>query len=170
MYKSIFEQVNRYDTILEDTLNLNKDVLYIYNKMFRSFIINLRKQQINKNIKDLLKQKNDILFGIVNSNELNSSSCKKSNLVSPILIYCGIFKDSENSTDYNNKKMMLSLNYEAINLLRISDFNLEVANHLLSKSNFKTLDLEINGTRIKSSIYHELSHWVRDALHNRYGS
>lgn len=142
----------------EKTFEITKDVDYIYkNGKFQDFIKKYSAGEF-PNKSEILSEI-DVEFGRIESIKLPSSDAKQASLKKPVIIICGIFR-SGNYYYPGLDKIQVSLQKPALGVLY--DWN----SYQLTPSQQKTIHNEITESRIKSSISHELSHWLDDVNHN----
>lgn len=144
--------------INEATFNLNTDVYYLYNRFYNKFIT-----KINNNKWDGIFPK----IQYTDSSVLTSPDSIKAHEINPINIK---FHDyTENGNFYNPSKSHINfyINKNALSLLIDKGFNLKKIAPNLGNMKLPFLD-DLSEKRIKGIIYHELSHWVDDSLHNRH--
>ena len=143
--------VNEY-RLIEKTFNIDQDVNLIYKTYFKKYIDNF--------------QKNDILppfgkYGVMTSSRLKSKKSKEANKLYPVKIICGSFRDGNyNNFNSGNEVIQISLNVNAIENIRGKD--------RMPPNMKRSIENEISEHKTKTTIYHELSHWIGDALHNSY--
>jgi len=165
-----------HSELFESTFDIDRDVDFIYNKFFNKFVYDFKNNKVTlDNYQSYGKQDagyeevaavpiiNYILFGKIKSDKLISSDCKKANKINPIVIYCLL---TENGNYYQDAHepffISIAIDYGiAISLLYKKDKELGVSQLKLYKN-------EITVTKVKSSIYHELSHWLRDSFHGGF--
>ena len=133
----------------EKTFAIGQDVDFIYNKAYKNFF-------------NTLQKKRKISFKPISmaSFELKSKQSKKADSINPITIYC-LLDRKGNFYDSIQGIIHLTPNPEAIGLFL--DHQLPDDPNLLD-----AFENELNGSKMKETIYHELSHWLDDSLHNRY--
>lgn len=160
--------------LYEKTFNIKKDVDFIYNKFFKNFLKDLYTGEYNFYInivkkfssfkKEKLMETNDIIFGIIDSNELKSEDCKKANKLNQLNIYCGIFNSGNcyipKVSSIESPYIQLSLSKNTI-ILFFNDYKGD-------SKNIKFYNNYLKENYIKSSIAHELSHWIDDSLHKGF--
>jgi hypothetical protein len=153
--KDIIEKI---DNILlnEKTLDLDKDVDFIYDKCFKKHMKNLNNLYVGKE------------FGKVNSSQLKSEPAVEAHKIKPIEIRCGVF---EHGSLYHNREnfIQVSINAYAVRSLESFSYNFDVVLSLLPSNEVrKTFKAEFTEAKIKGSIYHELAHWIDDVLHGQH--
>lgn len=145
----------------EATLNLDEDVDYIFEKAFKQFYTDLfagkkpNEHEINSN-------KAEVVFATLDSSELPSATSKKADSVNPVTIYCGIFDRSLYDPINNQISITISKVYLSYLYQGNTELNLQPSEREAFRSQTKST------STIKSTIYHELSHWIRDSLHNSH--
>lgn len=145
----------------EATLNINKDVDYIFNRAFKQFYKDLfaGKKPYQSEVES---GSAPVTFDYMRSRELPSATSKKASAVNPVTIFCGIYKGSfYNPTD---KAIYISVNKSALRAyyddITADDIDPEQLDSYRSET-------ETTST-VKSTTYHELSHWIRDSLNNSH--
>jgi len=164
IYKSLFlkeRQTDYMSILLEKTFDLDKDVDYIYKKVFKEFVENFIQKKITFH-----KVKNNEI--IIKSNELKNEDSIKANNINPVDIHCKIFDESGSFYQPLKSKINIALGFYALQVYIDLNFNIEVLEKQFGKNTLKQLENEITEHKVKSTIYHELSHWVSDSLHNRH--
>lgn len=142
----------------EKTYDIDRDVDWLYNQGFKQLI-----SYINKNnIKDAKKITDNEPWLIIKSDKLKDEECVLANDKNPVNIIFNI-----NSGNYyipSKQEIGLALNNSAYNLLVSMgwDFIFDQIG-----SQYKRFKSEFTESSIKGSIYHELSHWINDTLHNK---
>lgn len=148
------------ELISEAIFDLDDDVDYIFEKSgLREFFENF-----DKGLKPYEKEiyfRENTLIGFIDSNELKSEKAVAANSVNPIKIYCGFFPTSSNYNPFS-KEIFITLNTEAFSMFYQDEVD---QIHPMFR---KTFYAQFKPTKIKSTIYHELSHWVRDSLHGKH--
>jgi len=146
----------------EKTFAIDKDVDIIYDRLFKEIINNIKTNAGNA-ISQTIKQ--------LDSNELVSASARKANVINPVTIVGGLdlINPIANYYSPNDKTIHLSIHPGAALMLRnnigksIKDLSETIPSH--QRRNFIS---EFTSNKIKSSIQHELSHWLDDTLHNSH--
>jgi hypothetical protein len=136
----------------EKTFDIKQDVDYLYNLAFKPFISEFRKKQselIDKVYDIVINQNKELDLKVVKTSELKSNDAKQAHRHRPSTIRLGI---------YNNG----SAYYPEEDIIEIS------INKKIFLSNRIYVNNELSLTNIKGSIYHELSHWIDNALHNNH--
>lgn len=83
--------------------------------------------------------------------------------VNPIRFICAV-GGAVNYYDMVNHKIRLSISRDVIDLYRDEYPTFDS----LYNDQLETIKSELNEDRIKATIYHELSHWISDSLHNSH--
>ena len=144
--------------LTEKTFKLGKDVDMIYDKLFRKLLNDYKK---GKGFP--LKQ-----ISPIPSSALKSKDARKAHELNPITIFGGIDEKIINSYAPSKSFIHLTLHTDAIGLLRDNDFDMKRTLENLPKSQHSNFKAEFDGSRVKATIYHELSHWISDSVHNRH--
>lgn len=164
------EPQNDYlSALLEKTFNIKKDVEYIYNSAFRIFIdvFNTRdKKLIFSKYPNITKSR--FQLNMINSEDLVSRDCQKAHKLNPIFIYCGCYDNgsfySFNAQDGSPEKIQISMHQQAMHYLLNVNYDISA----LTKSEQRSIVEELSESRIKSTIYHEVSHWLSNTLYNKH--
>jgi hypothetical protein len=177
--------------LLEKTFNISKDVKYIYDKCFDPLVKEIYKHAWSKIGKTFdfndtavdkilsgkyrsffskIKDSNDVTYKIIDSSELPSKQAKESNTANPTEIHCGAYSygnfyrpsETRKASGENVKKSLiqLSLHHNALRLV----FRRELK--YIDSSQLRSFYEEFKPARIKSTLAHEVSHWMNDTLHN----
>lgn len=150
------------ELLLEKTFKISADVDYIYKAGgFEKFIKAFKKDNRKFPESNKIKRETPIQFVVIKSDNLKSIDAKKANLVNPVRIFCGIYTNGSFYRPTTNV-IQISLHYNALSMY---------ANHMehtVPDSQLKRLKNEITEHKIKSSISHELSHWISDSLYNSH--
>lgn len=148
--------------LFEKTFKISSDVDYVYNVGgFKDFLKKLKRDRNNFPHKEKILKKEDITFNTIDSDKLISLDARKSDLVNPIKITCGIFTGGSSYIP-NWQQIYVSFNYVAIKVIA------DHAEEDVPTPMAKMFVNEITEHKIKSTISHELSHWISDSLYNRY--
>jgi len=134
---------------IENTLNLDKDVDYIYKNSFKKIVDDY-------NYDNILPEKS--IYLKISTSKLKNLESKKAHSNNPCEIICGCLQ-SGSFYDLINKKIYISIPEYIVGFLQDNNLSLKLN---------KMLNNELTESRLKSAIYHELSHWVRDSLNNFY--
>lgn len=146
----------------EATLNLDEDVDYIYDKAFKNFFEKL----LNRKFPELsaVMKKQNILLATIQSSELPSQLSQQATAVKPITIYCGIFFDTISHYDVEDSRIVVKIAGQTLqavyNGYTEKDFEEDIQKAFLADTS--------SPSSLKGTIYHELSHWIRDSLNNRH--
>jgi hypothetical protein len=159
-----FEDIGTF--LLEKTYDINKDVDYIYNKIFKPIVDKIKNDSYNVKVKEIPNFNfGGIVFKKISSADLQSSECKKAHLLNPVTIYLGSF---ELGSLYTGKEglILVSVSYQAF--LALETMSYKELIEMEHKNIGNKIKLDLNASTIKSSIAHELSHWLNDSLHNEF--
>jgi len=140
---------------LEENISINKDVDLIYRSVFKSFIDNLNKGIIT-----------ELPMVTFKSDQLQSTDAKMANKINPIIIHAGVSEEGSYYQPLSNR-MVISFNYNVFKLFKIYK-SVEHTMSMVSPSQIKRFMEEVKGNAVKYTIFHELSHWIDDSLHNRH--
>lgn len=152
LFQPIFE-----DRLDEKTFNVGKDVDYIYKHYFKPHIDAIKKTE--------RVPKFDIQT--FNSMDLPSALAQKASRINPVTI-----KATDSSYSLYNpdeQQIIVSLTPSAFSL--ISSYGLEGAHNWVKEyipNKYEGWKNEINGNKIRGTIYHELAHWLDDTLHSSH--
>ena len=150
------------DLLLEKTFKIGADVNYVYKAGgFEKFI-----KAFNNNMNEFpgdekFRRDSNYYFGEIMSDELKSMDAKKANLVNPVKILCGAMKEGSFYMP-NDKLIYISFNHQVLSM-----YANKLA-HTVPPKQMKGFNNEITEHRIKTSISHELSHWISDSLYNSH--
>lgn len=149
----------------EKTFRIGGDVDLVYKKIFHPYIkllpnFDMFMDKVNK---DKIKS-NEYFFEVIFSHELKTKDCKEAHEVNPIGIKGGIFDTSSYVPSLSLIK--LSLNIGVINILQ-QNRSKESIENLIGTAVSKRFFNELSPANLKGTIYHELSHWLNDSLHNK---
>jgi hypothetical protein len=142
--------------LLEKTFNINKDVDYIWDNYYKKFVNNIM------NDPDAFVQDWDgkpIVWAQFPSSKLPSKSAKKATEINPINIQIGLLL-SGNMYKPLQHFITLSPSMGALNAIKQQGYE-------SIKKRYPRITREFVPDHIKSSTYHELSHWLNDSLHNK---
>ena len=149
------------DLLLEKTFNIKKDVQLVYDKLFKSFIAELKKGEyppdeiIQGSMKGMGYTRDSM-----SSSELTTKSARAAHAIKPIKINVGVFPTPSYSPIANT--ISLTFNPIVLNILR------QGTQGTLPSNEIKRFNNETSPNRIKATIAHELSHWMNDVLHNSH--
>lgn len=142
--------------LLEKTFNINQDVDYIYNLVFKKYFNNLKQGKIL-----------DFPLYTLQSTDLPSVQAQKASKTNPVTIKCGIFDDGS-FYQPNMSTIQMSINRYAINWFIRNNGNIISAMEQLPENLRKNFLADITGEGIKLTISHELGHWLDDSLHHKH--
>jgi hypothetical protein len=164
---SAFDRINEFKSELdsklqilnEKTFNVDRDVDMIWNKYMKGLADDFLKNP-DKYL-DLMGKASDGTWRLVrfSSAVLTSEDAKLAHAKNPIFINVGIL--NLNAYNWKEKKIDLSLNRKAVNVLRYMTQEMVMDDYPLWIKEFSK-------EQLKSAIAHELSHWISDSLHNRH--
>jgi hypothetical protein len=139
----------------EKTFSINNDVDLIYRSVFQDFINNLKRGIVTK-----------LPMVSFSSEQLQSKDAKAAHEVNPIEINAGIDEDGSYYAPLENR-VVLSFNDNVLKAIKHYG-SLEELMRYIGPEQRQRLQQEINGSAIKYTIFHELSHWIDDSLHGRH--
>lgn len=148
----------------ERTFNIGVDVDYIYKELFHKYIKLL--PDYDKFFNEIEKKRISptfYLFGMIQSSKLRTKDCKKAHELNPIDIKGGVFDG--NFYLPRQKAIEISLHKDVLLILRSNRSRNSVEN-LIGSKDINRFFNELTPPNIKGTIYHELSHWLNDSLHN----
>lgn len=157
--------------LLEKTHELDEDVDYIYSlsnmDKFLTAIKNIDSTYISKVLKET-EVGNEFEFASLKSEDLKTDTSIRASKIKPITIRIGIFEDGsyyKPSSKYNT--MQISLNKQAFSFAKNMSFDRETIENILNNQSTRFFN-EFSPHSVKATIYHELTHWTDDALHNNF--
>ncbi len=148
----------------EATFNMDKDVDFIYKKAGFDKIV---KAMESGNAETMKKAFRGLKEWYGSSSELKSRVAKKAHKINPVTIKTGMLWDGS-LYDPRNKIIAISLNQGAYTILDTSGYDAETVIRRVAGNKGKMLMKEFWASNIKGTIYHELTHWADDSLHNRH--
>jgi len=162
-YKSYF---------LERTFDIDDDVNYIYSFIFKSYMEQLKDKTFNEDLNKRWPVINErgCVFEYLDSNKLKCMESKLANELKPIYIFGGVFT-TESKIIFDKKikdrnYIIISLNKELIEIYIKSDFDFRKMKNFISEKEIQIAKNMLKESYVKSMIYHELSHWLNNTLHN----
>lgn len=154
----------------EKTYSLDRDVHYLYKKAKLDKFIEAIQKEDSKTTYDMLN-KNIVEMGVIvfyngDSSELTNRDAKTAHKKNPINIRLGVFAQG---SYYNPKDSFLqvSVNSQALQLLQTKNSSFKEVEDMIHQQ-VKRFRNEFTEANIKGSIYHELTHWIDDSIHNRH--
>lgn len=145
----------------EKLYNIKKDVEFIYENSFKQIIDDLNNNNLKPKEQYIKAPNGDIT--IFKSSKLKSKYCVRANKVNPVNIYCGLYGSSSYGFG-SEKEIIISLNENVFNLF----FNIK---HIPDgNSKLRRLKSEMTENKIKSSIAHELAHWIDDSIYKLFSN
>lgn len=173
-YMVLFEDDHDYfSPILENTFDVEKDVNFLYKMGKFNQIIDSVREYLFQNAPHKLQtdilQNKDLIFAKIDSSELKDEDSRQAHKLNPVTIFLGVFK-SGSIYDPISKIIYVSLNYNVLRIfLQYGKFGKnKIKSVIVKKSEKASVFNEITTSRIKSTIAHELSHWIDDSLHNNH--
>lgn len=150
--------------LTEKTFNISGDVDLVYNKCVKP----THKYWVKGDLETFGKvMQTGKLLGYMSSADLKTKEARAAHELNPIDIYYAFDKEG-NYYNPDKEAVHLSLNYQQIDILRDSGYDLQRVENYIGASKMKRFQHELGVSSIKGSIYHELSHWLDDTLHNRH--
>jgi hypothetical protein len=101
----------------------------------------------------------------MSSGELKSKQGKEAHAINPIDIYL-TFDDKGNYYSPAENVIHFSFNAQQVDILRNANFDMDRVEGMVG-TKMKRFGEELSVSAIKGSIYHELSHWLNDSLHDK---
>ena len=156
--------------LTEKTYRIGADVDLIYKKTFAKYEKIFKKGDFRKFIKAVQSADNvgngKFGFGVIKSSELKSRDCRIAHDLNPIKIQCGLL--GGNFYKPKTKTIQVSLNSNAVNLIILQKAKSidDILSILGSSNQIERFNSEFDAKSLKGSIYHELSHWINDSIHN----
>ena len=144
--------------VTEKLTNVDDDVNLIYDTYFKDDIDEIQKTGIaKKNMFQIAETDTSILK--------TSESIEADNLNR-----CTILINRYSTNHYNpkRKRINLAINKQALEVLMDSDGSIEKTLEWLPDDQKKSFKKEFTEEKIKSSIHHELAHWIDDTMHNKH--
>ena len=142
----------------EKTYDLNDDVDMLYDTYFKKDIDKINTGGIIYfNMFDKEKTHTNVLY---------SEICRKANEINPCVIIVNF--DNNNPFNYYNpseNKISISIHKYAVDII-LSDFGGDIDKAAEKVSNGDTLKNEFSEVKIKSTIHHELTHWLDETFNN----
>lgn len=136
--------------LTEATLDINDDVDMLYDYFFRDIVDEILSGEWDGNI----------YATETDTDQLMTPVCQKANNIN----HCTILVNHEGHGNYyqpDSHTISISMNFGALNLYKW--YKKDAVNMTGEEGN--RLRLELTPAIIKGSIHHELSHWIRDSLH-----
>lgn len=156
--------------LFEATLNINTLIDYIYKEGFEEFVNEIqnyklgRKARINKIHLKNMEFSSELLIS-----KMHSPNIKNTLRNHPVTIRTGVFSRGSYYSPKENT-IYISINEQAYDIL-IQNISTKKYREMIQSSvplqMQKNFEQELNGIKIKATISHEISHWMRDALHGK---
>lgn len=175
-----FKKYLMEDLLLEKTFTISKDVKYIYDNYFSTFIKDIDKYW-NSTLKFISKynvvmrkgQISDIEIASIKSDKLPGKETQAAHALNPCNIRLGCFYDGSFYRPgkaiskalggvISDSRLQISVNYFAIQIWLKGQEGFIPVKQL---SNFKN---DLKPSSIKSTTAHEISHWLNDTFHNNH--
>lgn len=160
--KELSVNEKKKDILTEKLIEINGDVDFLYDEYFKNIIDEIK--STNKIPYDKIKNSKTEISTDMLSDELS----RKAHQLNPCTIKINDILERVSSNYYNPYEKIISIKISpnAINYgVEYNDIKIatEELDDIKSKRSFLN---EFTEARIKGSIYHELSHWIDDSLHN----
>lgn len=172
MNKRIMGRYKSY--FLEKTFDIDKDVDYIYNFIFKSPIQQLK----NKSFDENLYQKypnlyvEGCIFEFLKSDNFVTVECKLAHEIAPLFIFGGVLNtDSKivlDKTIQDRNYIIISLDRDLIDYYVSNSFDFNQLKKIIPLHQLQKIKNIMKESYIKSMIYHELSHWLNNTIHNNH--
>jgi len=149
--------------LTEKTYRINADVDYIYNKVIKpthKLYLDKKYDKFNQALRG------SAILGHVKSSELKSKECQMAHALNPIDIIM-MFDSQGNYYRPDASAIHFTYNSQAIEILQATYYNEDAIKKLVGSHTFKRFMNEMSVSSLKGSIYHEVSHWLNDSLHNK---
>jgi len=153
----------RNKLLTEKTFNIDKDVVLVYNALFKNLILDIQKNGV-----DVLKHR----LISMDSSQLVSPMARKADAVNPIRISGGIDLGDKNGNYYNPSERYIHLSLRPSIIQFWQDHSeyktLDEIVEYISKHQRDDFRREFSPAKMKATIAHELSHWIDDSLHGSH--
>lgn len=174
-YIPIMERMYKFK-LLEDyylyeyTYQIGKDVDLLFNRFIKKELQNILKGNFNQKLLNSSRYPKFVYkFNSTDSSILQTKDCKKAHELNPINISFKVdYSIEKNYYDFHAKNISITLNTSCIDNLIRFNANFDKIKSKLGNQQFKKFLAEISEDRIKGGIYHELSHWISDSIHNQH--
>jgi len=156
--------------LFEATLNINTLIDYIYKEGFEDFINEVQKYKIGKKVIIKKIHLKDMEFSSkLLISKMHSPNIKNTLRNNPVTIRTGVFLRGSYYSPTENT-IYISINEQAYDILIQNISTKKYKEMVLSSVPLqmrKNFDQELNGIKIKATISHEISHWMRDVSHGK---
>lgn len=158
--KGYIKHLLREGLLTEKLIDIDSDVDFIYDKIFKSDIDKIQELGIinGSMFKDHYR---------LDTSMLTSELCEKANNINPCSI---IFNNGRNYYKPSANEISISVHTGAVNLIIDNGGNLYDTDSYLNDEQSRKIKFEFTEAKIKGSIHHELVHWIDDTLNNRHVS
>lgn len=116
-------------------------------------------KQVSQSLADMGVETNFKIVGTLNSSQLTSPDAKKAHSIKPVKIYAGLCL---RANSYMPSKSVIYVGTTAGAHMGLKNWDWVPQNQL------KQLRNEFSALRLKSTIAHELTHWIDDTLNNMH--
>ncbi len=155
--------------LIEHTFDIDVDVDFIYTQSGYEEFINAyqngNKEDCRNGIFKNVGKGVPCKLKTFPSSKLKSLDCVNANKINPIKIHTYIGYSGLSHYNPKNKEIVINISGGVIEILINSG---PYAIEAMSQASRKRIVNELTEHRIKGTIYHELSHWLSDSLHNRH--
>ena len=146
------------EIILESTFNIGKDVDMLYALLFKDTVRQIHNGTWDGELKDIIS---------LSTANLSSLKARKAHKLNPMLI----ITTHENEYNPGNNFISIALGKGALQLIK-DEGSFEKAIEFLKNmgvpEQVQKFKRDLTPSRVKGSIYHELSHWLDDTFHNNH--
>ena len=154
-------RLKRY-LLTEKTFRIDKDVDYIYKGAFKSFIDLWKKKIVDRGFQQLIFHaalaRRNYVYWETDSSKLKGKECQAAHALNPVKILCGVTEDGASWYRIDAKVIFVSFPTEVLRMMIMGQGPPERLQIAFEK--------EVSEGKLKATIYHELSHWLNDTLHN----
>jgi len=160
----------KLESLFEATLNINTLIDYIYKEGFEEFINEIQNYKLGRKVRiNKIHLKNMEFSSNMLISKMHSPNIKKVLMNNPITIRTGVYPRGSYYSPTENT-IYISFNEQVYDIL-IQNISTKKYREMISSSvpiqMHKNFEQELNGIKIKATISHEISHWMRDALHGK---
>lgn len=161
-----YKKKNNY--LLEYTYKIGKDVDLLYNKYVKKELNNILNGKFSKDLRNSYFSHKDYTYNKTTSNILQSKEGKQADELNHVKIEFGV-NFTTGTSYYDTFKKIVSISFNPFvvsNLIEYGGDINKIIDSLSDNIQKKMIVNELTESRVKGSIYHELSHWISDTFHN----
>lgn len=147
----------------EKTFNIDGDVDYLYNEFFE--IIGTWQKKNEKHKIQKFLRKNYSKVGLFSSGELISKESEMAHELNPVDIYLKYYNKEGSHYVPTKNIIQISIPTPAMELILAKDVE-ELEDFFPTDKQKERFWNDFSEQKLKGTIYHELSHWLNDTLHN----